>query len=83
LFVGTFTNSDTGKMGTFSGQFARVEDFVAGTFTLTGLFRQVRAAGQPTLVATGVDSTDADGDVLFLVGLSLGDWEEDLCAYMT
>jgi hypothetical protein len=81
-FVGTFTNSVTGKTGTFSGRFERVEDFAGGTVTLSGLFRQVRVDGQPTLVATGVDSTSAAGDVLFLAGHPLGNWEEDLCAYM-
>jgi hypothetical protein len=81
-FEGTFTNSDTGTTGTYSGQFQRAEDFTAGTVRLTGLIRQAIVPGRQTLVATGIDVTDIDENLLFQAGHSLDAWYEDLCTLM-
>jgi hypothetical protein len=81
-FSGTFTNSVTGKTGAFAGQLGLEFDFASSRLTLTGLLRQVKVPGQPPLLATGLDVTDANEDLLFQAGQPLGDWEEALCGYM-
>lgn len=81
-FSGTFTNSETGKRGTFSGHLTLEFDLATGRLALTGLMRQVKVSGQPAFVGTGIDVTDADENLLFQAGRSLNAWEEGLCAAM-
>lgn len=81
-FSGTFTNSNTGKTGVFSGHLTLEFNLVTGRLTLMGLIRQVKVSGQPTFVAAGIEVTDADENLLFQAGRSLDTWEEGLCAAM-
>jgi hypothetical protein len=81
-FSGTFTNSETSKTGTFSGHLTIEFELQTGGLALTGLLRQVKVAGQPAFVATGIELSDADENVLFQAGHSLGAWEEGLCGVM-
>jgi hypothetical protein len=81
-FSGTLTNSNSGKTGVFSGHLMLEFDLLTGRLTLTGLMRQVKVAGQLTFVATGIDVTDPEENVLFQAGRSLDAWEEGLCAVL-
>jgi hypothetical protein len=79
---GIFTNSNTGKTGEFSGHLTLEFDLVTDNLSLTGLIRQVKVESQPAFVATGVDVTDVDENILFQAGRSLEAWEEGLCGAM-
>jgi hypothetical protein len=45
-FTGTLSNSESGKSLPYAGHFTRTHDAVAGTITVTGLFRSTVVAGE-------------------------------------